>query len=402
MKRNFYYITLALLTLIFTPGCREWDLDTPPSSTVANFEFELNNSGYAPCEATFTNLSLNATAYHWDFGNGQTSTEANPVAQYDTTGLFTVTLTCTPVNDVYYNALIKTMVVNVKDPLADFTQVFYYTTRAPEGGNGHMVILTDDAPLVQDFELGEVELIRPYGFAADSTNSKVYITDYSAGVIMRYDADGNNPEKILDRSVAGQEITGDPEGIFVLGDKIYWGSPGGIFKANLDGTNPEVHIATGLDVAPEFPIDMQYDPVTNKIYLVNDKTDYSGGYWTVNFDGTGFTEHILDVDGTAIEVDFTAGKVYMALYPSDDPPIEGGIYICNLDGTDLTKIGETGAKATWGVTIDHTRDKLFWGYKISNSAPDGKIIRANLDGSGQEDWLTGVSPHAMQVTWIKL
>jgi hypothetical protein len=54
------------------------------------------------------------------------------------------------------------------------------------------------------------------------------------------------------------------------------------------------------------------------------------------------------------------------------------------------------------MTIDHKRNKLFWGYKISNSNPDGKIIRSNLDGSGQEDWLTGVSPHAIQVVWIKL
>ena len=76
--------------------------------------------------------------------------------------------------------------------------------------------------------------------------------------------------------------------------------------------------------------------------------------------------------------------------------------MCNLDGTDLAKIGETGSKATWGMTIDHTRQKLFWGYKISNSAQDGKIIRSNLDGSNPEDWITGVSPHSMEVAWIKL
>ncbi len=33
------------------------------------------------------------------------------------------------------------------------------------------------------------------------------------------------------------------------------------------------------------------------------------------------------------------------------------------------------------MAIDYTRSKLFWGYKITNSEPDGKIIRANLDGS---------------------
>jgi hypothetical protein len=81
---------------------------------------------------------------------------------------------------------------------------------------------------------------------------------------------------------------------------------------------------------------------------------------------------------------------------------ENGIYMCNTDGTQLSKIGEYGSKATWGITIDHKRNKLFWAYKNSNSAPDGKIVRSNLDGSATEDWLTGVSPHAMQVAWIKL
>jgi hypothetical protein len=74
----------------------------------------------------------------------------------------------------------------------------------------------------------------------------------------------------------------------------------------------------------------------------------------------------------------------------------------NIDGTQLSKIGEYGAKATWGIAVDYKREKLFWSYKMTNSAPDGKIIRANLDGSAPEDWITGVSPHAMAIAWIKL
>jgi hypothetical protein len=74
----------------------------------------------------------------------------------------------------------------------------------------------------------------------------------------------------------------------------------------------------------------------------------------------------------------------------------------SIDGTQLSKIGEYGAKATWGIAVDYKREKLFWSYKMTNSAPDGKIIRANLDGSAPEDWITGVSPHAMAIAWIKL
>jgi hypothetical protein len=93
----------------------------------------------------------------------------------------------------------------------------------------------------------------------------------------------------------------------------------------------------------------------------------------------------------------------MALYAAAGTAApENGIYMCNIDGTSLVKIGDYGTKATWGVTIDYKNNKLFWGYKISNSDPDGKIIRSNLDGSSPEDWLTGVSPHAMTIVQIKL
>jgi PKD repeat protein len=399
MKTHQIILILILPVLVLAAGCTKYELGNPDASTVAGFTFTATNSSKAPCDVAFTNTSLNAVGYHWDFGNGQTSTEANPTAHYDTAGFYTVTLTCTPINEVYYNQLVKTMVVNVKDPNAGLSQVLYFTTRTPEGGGVHMVILNEEAPVVQDFTAAEFS--RPYGVAVDTANRKVYVTDYSLGYIYRFNADGTNPEKILDASVAGQEITGSPEAIFVHGDKIYWGSPGGIFRANLDGSNPEPYISTGTS-APEYPIDMQFDPATGTIYMVNDKTDYTGGYFTLNFDGSAINELIEDVDGTAIEVDLVNGKVYFALYASDTPPIEGGIYVSNLDGTGLTKIGDYGTKATWGVAIDQKRGKLFWSYKISNSNPDGKIIRSNLDGTGVEDWITGVNPQAMTVAWIKL
>jgi len=400
MKKNLIYFLLLLPALFVASGCQKYELGNPAASTIADFTYTATNSGNAPCEVSFTNTSLNASGYLWDFGNGMTSTEANPVVAYDTPGLYTVKLTCTPVNDVHYNQLIKSLVINIKDPNAGLTQVLYFTTRGPENGGVHMVVLNDEAPQIQDFET--VELSRPYGIAVDTVNRKVYVSDYLLGFIYRFDADGKNPLKILDAAVPGQEIVDSPEALMVIGDKLYWGRTGGIYRCDLDGSNPEIFFDAGAG-APEYPIDMQYDPATGKIYLVNDKTDYTGGYFTLNFDGTELIEHMLDIDGTAIEVDTETGKVYIAGYASAGTVMpENGIYVSNTDGSQLSKIGEYGSKATWGITIDHKRSKLFWAYKISNSAPDGKIIRSNLDGSDPEDWLTGVSPHAMQVAWIKL
>jgi len=399
MKRNLIYLITFVSFLSMGTGCKKKDMGTPVPSTVANFTYIVNNRGYAPCEATFTNTSLNAIGYQWDFGNGMTSVEANPTTTFTTPGLYNVKLTCTAVNSVYYNQIVKTLVVNVKDPLAGLTQVLYYTSRGTPG-NGHMVILDDNPPLKQDFVPADIS--RPYGIAADTAHKKVYITDYSNEAIYMYEADGKDPRKILDANVPGQEIVGDAQAIFILNDKIYWGRTGGIYKCNLDGSNPEIHIDFSSG-RPEYPIDMQYDPATDKIYFVNDKTDYTGGYWVVNFDGTGLAELIPDVDGTALEMDFRNNKAYLVLYGSEGTVApENGVFMCNPDGSGLTRIGDYGTRATWGITLDNKRNKLFWSYKISNSEPDGKIIRANLDGSNPEDWLTGISPHAMTAVWIKL
>lgn len=46
-------------------------------------------------ELTFYNTSLQSASYVWDFGDGETSTEENPVHAYDSSGAYTVTLTAT-------------------------------------------------------------------------------------------------------------------------------------------------------------------------------------------------------------------------------------------------------------------------------------------------------------------
>ncbi|NCC72512.1 MAG: PKD domain-containing protein [Sphingobacteriia bacterium] len=401
MKKNSIFTMLLMLGLFITNSCEKYELGNPLPSTVADFTETISNNSYAPCDVTFTNKSLNATSYHWDFGNGQTSNEENPTIHYETPGLYNVTLTCTAENDVHYNQLKKSKVINIKDITAGFTQVLYFTTRTTGYAGIYFVVLNDEAPLVQEFEPHDY-MNRTYGIAVDSVNSKVYITDWSMECIYRYDADGKNPVRILDASVPGQEMVGDPQGIFIHDNKIYWGRTGGIYRANLDGTEPEEFIATGT-VPIEYPLDMNFNRATGKIYLCNDKDAYSGGVFEVNIDGTGFTEVVPDVDVTAMDADFSNETLFLAGYASEGTLIEDyGIYSCKLDGSNLVKIGEYGLKATWGVTIDPKRDKLYWAFKNSNSSPDGKIVRSNFDGTGMEDVVNDTNPVAMSIGWVKL
>ena len=64
----------------------------PPPAPIADFAAEPTN-GLAPLTVAFTNLSLNASDFVWDFGDGNSSTNAHPTNVYSNAGSFTVTLT---------------------------------------------------------------------------------------------------------------------------------------------------------------------------------------------------------------------------------------------------------------------------------------------------------------------
>ncbi len=82
-------------------------------------------SGDAPLEVQFTDASTGIpTVWNWDFGDGSTSAEQNPVHSYTTAGNFTVNLTVT--NADGSASIVKAEYVNVTEPLpsapaADFT-----------------------------------------------------------------------------------------------------------------------------------------------------------------------------------------------------------------------------------------------------------------------------------------
>ncbi len=65
-----------------------------PPVPVANFSASPTG-GVVPVTVSFSNLSSNATSYAWDFGDGSTSSAANPTHTYTTIGSYTVKLTAT-------------------------------------------------------------------------------------------------------------------------------------------------------------------------------------------------------------------------------------------------------------------------------------------------------------------
>lgn len=143
MRTRSPYFTLMplLLVLLFvTNSCKEDSFPVPAASTQADFSYVADKieDESAPFGFYFrlalTNKSVNAASYLWDFGNGQTSTDANPVVNYYQSGQFTVKLTVTSASDLYYNKLEKavTMTFILDAVPLPFTENFNNSEDIPE------------------------------------------------------------------------------------------------------------------------------------------------------------------------------------------------------------------------------------------------------------------------------
>ncbi len=118
------------LILTDTNYCNAPDTLTKNLRIAANVraQFQTSPNGCAPYNAVFNNTSLGGHDFLWDFGDGSTSTQENPVHLYPTTGTYTIkltaydTTTCNKVHDTTF-----TITVNPK-PTAAFT----YTPVTPE------------------------------------------------------------------------------------------------------------------------------------------------------------------------------------------------------------------------------------------------------------------------------
>lgn len=90
-------------------------IDPTANDPVADFSFVANL-----LEVTFTDLSLNAVSYAWDFGDGNSSMTASPVHTYAAAGTYTVSLTITNSEAATDT---ETMMVEVTDGAATFAAI---------------------------------------------------------------------------------------------------------------------------------------------------------------------------------------------------------------------------------------------------------------------------------------
>ena len=168
---------------------------------------------------------------------------------------------------------------------------------------------------------------------------------------------------------------------------IFWTDPIGsnvpapntdlIKTANADGTGIQ-ELVTGIHEPRGMDLDLQ----NGKMYWMD------LGALSVrraNLDGTNIENLVAFDDGSSgITLDVAAGKMYWT-HAASSHVVDGLIRKANLDGTQVETLVNLGPLLPLGIAVDTQNAKVYW-----TEVRDDKIQRANLDGSGVQDVVTGV------------
>ena len=222
---------------------------------------------------------------------------------------------------------------------------------------------------------GEVEALLPSvqnatSLAVDVENEKLYWTEKTSnttGKIRCANLDGTNVQLV-------KNLTSVPHGIAldVIDGKIYltnaWGK---VQRLNVDGSNFQPNLITGLDMPKSLALDLS----RGKVYWA----EMSGRIRSANLDGLN-VQDIATGLGTPMDLVVFDGTVYWTEMTGEN---QGEIQRVNLDGTNTeTLLALTSMPR--GIALDPMENKLYW----TNSR--GKIQRANLDGSNIQNLITGL------------
>ena len=241
----------------------------------------------------------------------------------------------------------------------------------------------------------------PLGIAIDTLADKIYVADAGTHTIKKYNFDGTGGTTLLDsNSFTG--LTHEPYGIILLNGEVWWSAATGIYKVKMTGANPMKVIDFGQG-PPELPLALVYHEATQKLFVVNDKTTYNGGLYSMNLDGSNLTLVISSVEATAITLDTWNDLFYMAAKGGSATNFPTtSIYGVTLDGTVAFPIANQGLQPTTQIVYDQPNEWVYFGQKNSAAAADGKLVRCDWDGSNSVDLINNISPNGLALDKVRL
>jgi PKD repeat protein len=146
------------------------DLSLPPS---ANFSYTANE-----LQVQFANESANASSHHWDFGDGNTSTEENPVHTYSFSGVYEVVYTA--IGSVCEDSQ-STQSIEVEEGSLSLVDKNFHKNKTldiyPNPTTGEFTIKLNTGGVMLD----EIEL-----YINTSTGQSVYVATYNSWEVSFY------------------------------------------------------------------------------------------------------------------------------------------------------------------------------------------------------------------------
>ena len=357
--KNIFYCALLFTLATFFSCKKEEDLVN------SNAQFSANKtSAVVNEEIQFTNKSENATAFKWSFGDGTTSTEANPKKAFTSSSVFKVELVSTGEGGSTTSSIQITVLPSCSFIVENEDSLF--------AGNEVQFTNTSKGAISYQWSFGDAN----NSTSIDTNTTFTYLNGGSYTVTLTASSAVGETSFSKEITLAGAPII--KQLYFIEYDANL------IKKLPLDGTGNTTDI---LDIAGKAGVGLAYDQANSKIYFSDFEVTGTGNIWRVNEDGSGLEAFVSNLtDPYAIALDLAAGKIYWA----DDL---GNISRANLDGSNqeigIVNIVDGQMRA---IALDEENGKMYF-YEVNNE----DLYVANLDGTGAEVLFPGIYGYAIAI-----
>jgi hypothetical protein len=253
LRAGYHYANiLGLEDGIWKTYSSAWINVVDNTPVVANFSLS-ETIGPAPLSVQFSDLSAgNIIYWSWNFGDGETSTEQNPVHVYAAEGMYSVSLTVSNGTNSDAKTLTDVVAVVGDECLTGFLPSSWAINMFTVGNLGYLADLNEGLKVI---DLSDPDHPLVVGTLATDSASNVYVTGGLA-----YVADGNSGLKIIDVTdpeapvLVGSIDTSGAQGVFVRDSYAYVADgPGGLRVIDVsDPASPSLignlPTSTALDV----------------------------------------------------------------------------------------------------------------------------------------------------------
>ena len=220
------------------------------------------------------------------------------------------------------------------------------------------ILFWDTAPFVTETQINVLDLV----LIAESQRPPLYWVDTQAGTL--HNLIGAKVEHLLKSVQNATSLAVD-----MVNGKLYWAEKtsdrtGKIRRANFDGS--DVKLVKDLT---SVPLDIALDTVAGKLYLTNSW----GKLQRMNLDGSNFQPNLITglQSPKHLTLDVTRDKIYWTEQTSDK---KGKIRCANLEGSNLELVKNL-MSVPQGLAADLTNNRLY----VTNSWD--KIQHLDFDGS---------------------